>query len=275
MDGDRFTHNPEVGGSNPPPATSFRSSRPFPIRERAFCASRTVVKGVVGAGLRAAWQRDGGDGVTRDETAWTWWTPPLGISGCRAQRYRKRIPVSSRSCWTSRNMRRPVVGPRPPAACRGIRLPRVRDPPLLEFNDGTAGRRSADTATYFLQRALCRAVGLFWQAGRITDVGGSAALTLVSSGATYSNRAIRARLLPAACPRVSGGIVGWARWRLSWQAHLQFDHASGGVVTPGAHCLRWEPPIPILELANSHIGLALLPGPSCLATFQARSGASS
>ena len=85
-DGDRLAHNPEVGGSNPPPATSFRRSGPFPITERAFCASRTVVKGVVGAGLRAARRRDGGDGVTRDETAWTWWTPPPAIAGCLAQR---------------------------------------------------------------------------------------------------------------------------------------------------------------------------------------------
>src|SRR5260370_29158796 len=35
---------------------------------------------------------------------------------------------------------------------------------LLKFNDdGAAGRRSADAATYF-QRALRRAVGSFWQA---------------------------------------------------------------------------------------------------------------
>lgn len=33
----------------------------------------------------------------------------------------------------------PRVRPRPPAARRGIRLPRARDPPLLESNDGVAG----------------------------------------------------------------------------------------------------------------------------------------
>ena len=33
--------NPEVAGSNPAPATSFRRSRPFPSRERAF-ASREL-----------------------------------------------------------------------------------------------------------------------------------------------------------------------------------------------------------------------------------------
>ena len=35
-----------------------------------------VVKRVVGTGLCAARQRDRGDAVTRDETAWTWWTLP-------------------------------------------------------------------------------------------------------------------------------------------------------------------------------------------------------
>ena len=69
-----------------------------------------VVRNVVGKGLRAARQRDGGDGVTRDETAWTWWTLPPAIAGCLAQRYRKCIPVSSHSCWTSRNMRSPGLG---------------------------------------------------------------------------------------------------------------------------------------------------------------------
>ena len=54
----------------------------------------TVVKGVVGAGLRAAWQRNGGDVVTRDETAWTWWTLPPAIAGRLAQRSRKCVLVS-------------------------------------------------------------------------------------------------------------------------------------------------------------------------------------
>ena len=87
MDEGRFTHNPEVAGSNPAPATSFRRSGPFPGRERAFCVSGTVVKRVAATALRPARQRDGGDGVTRDETAWTWWTLPPAISGCRARRY--------------------------------------------------------------------------------------------------------------------------------------------------------------------------------------------
>jgi hypothetical protein len=54
VDGDRFTHNPEVAGSNPAPATSFRRSRPFPSRERAFGVSDAVAKRVAAAGLRAA-----------------------------------------------------------------------------------------------------------------------------------------------------------------------------------------------------------------------------
>ena len=110
VDGDRLAHNPEVAGSNPAPATNFRRSRPFPSRERAFCVSGTVVKRVAATALRAAWQRDGGDGVTRDETAWTWWTLPPAIAGCLAHRYRKCIPVSSHSCWTTRNMRNPGLG---------------------------------------------------------------------------------------------------------------------------------------------------------------------
>jgi hypothetical protein len=62
VDGDRFTHNPEVAGSNPAPATSFRSSRPFPGGERAFCVPGAVARRVAAPGLRAAWRRDGGDG---------------------------------------------------------------------------------------------------------------------------------------------------------------------------------------------------------------------
>ena len=65
------------------------------------------------------------------------------------------------------------------------------------------------------------------------------------------------------CHRRTGSLA------VSSRAHLQFDHAAGSVVTLGEHYLRWEPSIPILELAHSHIGLVLLPGRSCLATFQA------
>ena len=44
-DARRSAHNPEVAGSNPAPATSFRRSRPFPGRERAFCVTGNVTKG--------------------------------------------------------------------------------------------------------------------------------------------------------------------------------------------------------------------------------------
>jgi hypothetical protein len=99
MDDGRLTHNPEVAGSNPAPATNFRRSRPFPSEERAFCMPGAVVRNVVATGLYAAWQRDGGDGVTRDETAWTWWTLPPVIAGCFAQRYHRQPPTSSCPCW--------------------------------------------------------------------------------------------------------------------------------------------------------------------------------
>jgi hypothetical protein len=61
-----------------------------------------VVRNVV-TGLYAAWQRDGGDGVTRDETAWTWWTLPPVIAGCFAQRYHRQPPTSSCPCGSSQN----------------------------------------------------------------------------------------------------------------------------------------------------------------------------
>ena len=85
----------------PPPLLVFRRSGPFPGRERAFCVPGTVVKHVVGAGLRAARQRDGGDEVTRDETAWTWWTLPPATAGRPAQRYHRCIAACSRSAVNS------------------------------------------------------------------------------------------------------------------------------------------------------------------------------
>jgi hypothetical protein len=97
----------------PPPLLISAGQGHFPIRGRAFCVPGTVVRNVVGTGLRAAWQRDGGDGVIRDETAWTWWTLPPAIAGCPAQRYRKCIPVPAYSCSTSRNVRSPGLGQGP------------------------------------------------------------------------------------------------------------------------------------------------------------------
>jgi hypothetical protein len=43
-DAGRLTHNPEVAGSNPAPATNFRSSGPFPAKERAFGVIGHVTK---------------------------------------------------------------------------------------------------------------------------------------------------------------------------------------------------------------------------------------
>src|SRR5256885_16726239 len=88
-----MAHNPEVAGSNPAPATSFRRSRPFPSWKRAFGVSGAVAERVAATDLRAARQRDGGDGTGRDKTAWTWWTLPPAIAGCLAQKYRRRSGV--------------------------------------------------------------------------------------------------------------------------------------------------------------------------------------
>src|SRR5436190_18837558 len=67
-------------------------------------------------------------------------------------------------------MRSPGLGQGPPAAGRGIRLPRARDPPLLESDDGVAGRRGADATAYFLQRALPAQWVFSWQPARVTAV---------------------------------------------------------------------------------------------------------
>jgi ADP-ribose pyrophosphatase YjhB (NUDIX family) len=44
-------------------------------------------------------RRDGGDGLTRAETAWTWGMFPLAISRCFAQRYHRHPPASSGPRW--------------------------------------------------------------------------------------------------------------------------------------------------------------------------------
>ena len=66
VDAGRLTHNPEVAGSNPAPATNFRRSRPFPIGERAFCVTGNVTKGACRCGM--PWP-DRRDGLARSETA--------------------------------------------------------------------------------------------------------------------------------------------------------------------------------------------------------------
>jgi len=92
-DARRSAHNPEVAGSNPAPATNFRRSRPFSYQEEGLWRFRRVAKRVAATRFRGPRQRDGGDGVTWDETAWTWWTLPSAIAGCLAQKYRRRSGV--------------------------------------------------------------------------------------------------------------------------------------------------------------------------------------
>ena len=118
----------------------------------------TVVKGVAGAGLRAAWRRDG---MTRDETTWTWWTLPPPISGCLARRYHRHPPLSSRPCWTSRNARS-RSGLRRPAGCllaaSGHTPGSARTSPA-PVDQRSCGPGGADAATYS-SRTLRSMVGL-------------------------------------------------------------------------------------------------------------------
>ena len=86
VDAGRLTHNPEVAGSNPAPATNFRRSRPFSCQEEGLWRFGRVAKPVAATRFRALRQRDGGDGVTRDETAWTRWTLLPAVAGRPAQR---------------------------------------------------------------------------------------------------------------------------------------------------------------------------------------------
>ena len=87
VDGDRFTHNPEVAASNPAPATNFRRSRPFSYQGegllRAGHCSKTCSRSSAPRGLAARRGRR----VTRDETTWTRWTLPPVTSGRLAQRW--------------------------------------------------------------------------------------------------------------------------------------------------------------------------------------------
>jgi len=79
VDDGRLTHNPEVAGSNPAPATNFRSSRPFPITERAFCVTGNVTKWGAGAVRRGLTGETGWHAARQRGTRWT--TSPA-ISGC-------------------------------------------------------------------------------------------------------------------------------------------------------------------------------------------------
>jgi hypothetical protein len=55
----------------PPPLLLSAGQGPFPVWRGPLRFVRCS-KTCSGTGLREAWQRDRGDGVTRDETAWTW-----------------------------------------------------------------------------------------------------------------------------------------------------------------------------------------------------------
>jgi hypothetical protein len=169
-DGDRLAHNPEVAGSNPAPATSFRSSRPFPSRERASCVPGTVVKGVVGAELRAAWRQDGGDGAARDETAWTWWTLPPAIAGCPARRSHRQPPVSSHPWWTRPNARSrsAVSSARRMSVLHPVTRSARTSQPFLELTDGVADR--TEPVRLRLRPAHCAICLACLQPARITDL---------------------------------------------------------------------------------------------------------
>src|SRR6185369_2472837 len=57
VNGGRFTHNPEVEGSNPSPATKLAGQRPLPIMEGAFCVCRVhrIVHEASEEGRRGGW----------------------------------------------------------------------------------------------------------------------------------------------------------------------------------------------------------------------------
>src|SRR5690349_21140107 len=90
VDGGRFTHNPEVAGSNPAPATNFRRSRPFSYQGEGLLRAGHCSKTCSTTGPGAARRRDE---MTRDETTWTRWTLPPATVGRLAQRSRTCIPV--------------------------------------------------------------------------------------------------------------------------------------------------------------------------------------
>jgi hypothetical protein len=108
-----------------------------------------------------------GDGVTRDETAWTWWTLPPAISGCLARRYRKCIPVSSHSCWTTPNMPNPGLaqGRQQLVVASGCQEREIRpcSSPMTASRDAVVPMRLRIPPT-----RVARAVGLSWQPARVT-----------------------------------------------------------------------------------------------------------
>ena len=135
----------------------------------------TVVKRVA-AGLRAARERDG---MTRDETAWTWWTLPPAISGCLARRYPRCPSISSCSCWTSRNARsRDGVRPGPPDVCSWHAATRsaMCSPCSSSTTPPRTPRRRCGR---YVPRALRSVVGLPCQPARVTDLRDSRSVGMV------------------------------------------------------------------------------------------------
>jgi hypothetical protein len=105
VDAGRLTHNPEVAGSNPAPATSFRRSRPFPSRERAFlrfgCCSKTCSGSRAPRGLAARRGRRRGTGSDSVDV--------VDVAGrdlwVRGPEVAQVHPCLSRLCCISRNAR--------------------------------------------------------------------------------------------------------------------------------------------------------------------------
>ena len=113
-EGRRSAHNPEVAGSNPAPATKSAGQRPLPIPGEAFLLCLVHMN----PHTRLFFRPTGWLWLKRDvliESARGSGDVPVDVVGCLAQRYAECIPVSSHSCWTSRNMRSPAFRPGPPA----------------------------------------------------------------------------------------------------------------------------------------------------------------
>ena len=237
-----MAHNPEVAGSNPAPATSFRRSRPFPITERAFCVPGTVVRLVVAAGFRAAWRRDGGDGVTRDGTAWTWWTLPPAPSGRLAQRTHpgahRSHRVGAERAGTRVAARR--VGPGSPDVCRGMWQPEARGAALARVERQHLGHRSADAGRSSHAIAQCSQLEPC-QPARVTAVRHAVPVVLCAAdqdavdyasarrwSETDTKTGWSPRARAAAAVRVSGRSAADFRLRFA-----------GGVLVPFLRC-RWS-----------------------------------
>jgi hypothetical protein len=110
--------------------------------------------------LRAAWRRDGGDGVTQDETAWTWWTLTPAISGCFAQRCHNHPPLRGDAC---RGSVAGSAGPRPRALGQLLADLTHRDACAVGGDTGIGDRREQGVLPEVVglpRRDLLQQVGL-------------------------------------------------------------------------------------------------------------------